>query len=189
VSGRSGGLRIARLLMVVSSLSPLFVLWAIRGTRSVPDTWWIAGCVALVVLPNAALYWRWRVAHRRGDQRTIFVGSARDQSEHLLVYLFAMLIPLYDANLGEPRDVAAVVAAFVFVSLLFWHMNLHYMNLLFAVFGYRVFTVVPLTGSSADAPPSDRSVVVLSKRHVFPPATQLTLVRLSDTVFVEKAGP
>jgi hypothetical protein len=26
---------------------------------------------------------------------------------------------------------------------LFWHLNLHYMNLLFAALGFRVFTVYP----------------------------------------------
>jgi hypothetical protein len=31
------GLRAARLLMVLSSISPLFILWAIRGNSLIPD--------------------------------------------------------------------------------------------------------------------------------------------------------
>ena len=35
------GLKLARLLMVLSSVSPLFVLWAIRGTTLVPDVYFL----------------------------------------------------------------------------------------------------------------------------------------------------
>ena len=31
------GLKTARLLMVLSSILPLFILWAIRGNRLIPD--------------------------------------------------------------------------------------------------------------------------------------------------------
>jgi cytochrome b561 len=88
------GLPVARLLMVISSLGPLFLLWAIRGAPAVPDHYWIAICVFLAIVPNLVLFWRWRVARRRNDHRTVVVAAARDQSEHLLVYLFAMLLPL-----------------------------------------------------------------------------------------------
>jgi len=37
-----GGLPIARLLMVIGSLAPLFVLWAIRGAPEFPDCYWVA---------------------------------------------------------------------------------------------------------------------------------------------------
>jgi hypothetical protein len=134
-AGVNRGLPIARLLMVVSSLAPLFLLWAIRGAPPVPDTYWIATCLGLVFVPNLALLGRWRIARRRNDCRTIVVAGARDQSEHLLVYLFAMLLPLYTANLTNERELLSVAAAFVFIVFLFWHMNLHYMNLVFAMLG------------------------------------------------------
>jgi len=44
--GINRGLPVARLLMVVSSLAPLFLLWAIRGAPPVPDCYWIGGCLA-----------------------------------------------------------------------------------------------------------------------------------------------
>src|SRR4051794_6712330 len=94
------GLPVARLLMVVSSLAPLFLLWAIRGAESVSDAYWIASCLSLAIIPNLVLFWRWRVARRRNDRRVIIVSQARDQSEHLLIYLFAMLLPLYTVNLS-----------------------------------------------------------------------------------------
>jgi hypothetical protein len=177
------GLPIARLLMVISSLAPLFLLWAIRGAPPIPDRYWIAICIFLAIIPNLVLFWRWRVARHRNDHRTIVVAAARDQSEHLLVYLFAMLLPLYTVNLADERELYAVAAAFIFIVFLFWHMNLHYMNIVFAALGYRVFTI------EMPAPPRGAvtSVILLSKRTSPPPAgASIDALRLSDTVFVEK---
>ena len=183
-SQHQDGLRLARLLMVIGSLSPLFILWAIRGTRDVPDKWWAGFCAFCVVAPNLMLYARWRIAHRRNDHRVILVQSAKDQSEHLLVYLFAMLIPLFGVDLGGLRDTIAVLVAFAFVVFVFWHMNLHYMNVIFALFGYKVFTVD--AAAPAGRPASAGTVVVLSKRTAIASQTQLDAIRLSNTVFVEK---
>ena len=46
------GLRLARLFMVLSSVSPLFVLWAIRGNSLVPDRFLIPACAVMVVVPT-----------------------------------------------------------------------------------------------------------------------------------------
>jgi hypothetical protein len=169
--------------MVVGSLAPLFILWAIRGAPPIPDCYWIGACLGLVVAPNLVLVWRWRIARRRNDHRTIVIAVARDQSGDLLVYLFAMLLPLYTANLTNERELFSVAAAFVFIVFLFWHMNLHYMNIVFAVLGYRVYTI------EMEARPGSpgRSVVLLSKRHSAPSTgTSIIGLRLSDTVFLEK---
>jgi Ca2+/Na+ antiporter len=171
--------------MVVASLSPLFILWAIRGARDVPDACWAGFCAACVIFPNLALFARWKIAHLRNDHRIIIVRSARDQSEHLLVYLFAMMIPLFDVDLGGMRDIIAVLVAFAFIVFIFWHMDLHYMNILFALFGYKVFTIEAAT-STVGAEHPTRTVVVLSKRHTIPSSTEMDTIRISDTVLVEK---
>jgi hypothetical protein len=134
-------------------------------------------------VPNLALLWRWGAARRSNDHRIIVVASARDQSDHLLVYLFAMLLPLYSVSLGNRRELYAVTAAFAFIVFLFWHMNLHYMNIVFAALGYRVYTA-EMTGRGGAI--SD-SVILLSKRTSPPTAgTSIDGLRISDTVFIEK---
>ena len=94
-----------------------------------------------------------------------------------------MLLPLYSVNLGNDRELYAVAAAFAFIVFLFWHMNLHYMNIAFAVLGYRVYTT-EMKGRGGAA---GDTVVLLSKR-TSPPAvgTSIDGLRISDTVFVEK---
>lgn len=177
------GLKTARLLMVMSSISPLFVLWAIRGNKLVPDAWFIAACATMVVGPNALLWFRISKARRQSDQRTITVGTADDHRDHILVYLFALLLPFYSEDLGTCRELAATVGALAFIVFLFWHMNLHYMNLLFAARGYRVFTI---SAPNDDNPLTSRTRQALVTRRVsLTPGESIVAYRLSNTVYME----
>ncbi len=180
------GLKAARLLMVLSSISPLFILWAIRGNKLIPDRYLLAFCAVMVALPNAFLWLRISTARKLQERRELVVGSAEDHRDHLLVYLFAMLLPFYAVDLGTWRDLAAVVAALAFIVFLFWHLNLHYMNILLAAFGYRVFTLSP----PADGNPLSGRVsqVLITRRVAVLAGERLIAYRLSDTVYFEVEG-
>jgi len=183
VTTHSEGLKVARLLMVLSSISPLFILWAIRGNSLIPDGWFIGFCAVMVIVPNAFLWLRIRTAMKQADKREIIVGTADDHRDHILVYLFAMLLPFYSEDLGTWRDLGATVAALAFIVFLFWHLNLHYMNLLFAALGFRVFTVYPpadgnpLTGKTRHA--------LITRRVSLASGDRIVAYRLSDTVYLE----
>ena len=94
-----------------------------------------------------------------------------------------MLLPFYSEDLGTWRDLGATVAALAFIVFLFWHLNLHYMNLLFAALGYRVFTVYPpadgnpLTGKTRQA--------LITRRVSLAPGARIVAYRVSDTVYLE----
>jgi hypothetical protein len=182
-STHNEGLKVARLLMVLSSISPLFILWAIRGSGLIPDRYFITFCVLMVIVPNAFLWLRIRTARRQADKREITVGTADDHRDHILVYLFAMLLPFYSEDLGGWRYLGASFAALAFIVFLFWHLNLHYMNLLFAALGFRVFTVYPpadgnpLTGRTRHA--------VITRRVTLLSGDRIVAYRLSDTVYLE----
>ena len=177
------GMKTARLLMVLSSISPLFILWAIRGNKLIPDMYFLSFCALMVIVPNGFLWLRIRTARKLRETREIAVGTAEDHREHLLVYLFSMLLPFYATDLGVWRDLAATVVALGFIVFLFWHLNLHYMNLLFAVRGYRVFTIYPPIDGN---PLSGRtSQVLITRRVAVLPGERLVAYRLSDTVYFE----
>ena len=177
------GLRIARLLMVLSSFSPLFILWAIRGNSVIGDRYFIPGCAALCIVPNVALWLRIWTAKRKLDKRQIVVGAADDHRDHILVSLFAMLLPFYSEDIDKWRYLSASLFALAFIIFLFWHLNLHYMNLIFAMFGYRVFTVSPpadgnlLTGRTRQA--------VITRRVTLSPGDTLVTFRVSNSVYLE----
>lgn len=177
------GLKAARLLMVLGSVSPLFILWAIRGNSLIPDRWFIGFCALMVVVPNAFLWLRIRTAKKQADRRELTVGTADDHRDHILVYLFAMLLPFYSEAIGTWRDLSATFAALAFIVFLFCHLNLHYMNLLFAALGFRVFTVYPpadanpLTGKTRQA--------LITRRVSLASGDRIVAYRLSDTVYLE----
>lgn len=184
------GLGLTRFILVCSSLSPVFVLWAIRGVDAIDDNYWIPICMALFILPTLILYLILRHAREAENTKTIHISSAKDQREHLLTYLFAMLIPLFDANTDGMRDLIAVSLAFIFVIFLFWHMRLHYMNLFFAMWGYRIFTVEAKIGTTEKDRKRDRFVTyaVISRRNFIPDDDALTGYRLGGLVLFDKAA-
>lgn len=177
------GLGFTRFVMVLSSVSPLFILWAIRGNSLIPEYYFLGFCVFMVVVPSGYLWRRIVTAKRLKQFRPILVGKAEDHRDHLLVYLFAMLLPFYAADLGTWRDMATAVVALAFIIFLFWHLNLHYMNILFAAFGYHVFTIYPQID---DNPLSGKaSRVLITKRVTIPNGEKIEAYRLSNTVYFE----
>ena len=175
------GLQVTRLIMVLSSMAPLFLLWAVRGSPTMRDRYFIPACLLLAIVPTLILCWRICVAKRNNDCQTKTIGKAEDHRDHILVYLFAMLLPLYTTNLTESREFFATVLALVFI--LFRNLNLHYMNLLFAILGYRVFTVSRSTTSKFE---DKATFVLLSKRGFLAEGKEIEAYRLSDSVFIEK---
>jgi hypothetical protein len=178
------GLGLIRWLLVLSSLSPVFVLWAIRGVTGIDDCIFVPICLALFLLPTLVLWAVWVRNKKQNNVKTIEVRKAEDQREHLLTYLFAMLIPLYEAGLSGGRDLWAAVAAFLLVVFLFWHMRLHYMNLFFAMAGFRIFTVEAGPEGTEVEP---TTYAVISKRHILPTGKPLTGLRLGGNVLVDRA--
>ncbi|MEZ4503636.1 MAG: hypothetical protein R3C39_13505 [Dehalococcoidia bacterium] len=177
-------MRVARLLLVLSSISPLFILWAVRGSDRISDAYFVPACVLAVLVPNAFLWLRIRTAVKLRETRELVIGRADDQRDHLLVYLFTMLLPLYTASVGTWRDISAALVALGFIVFLFWHLNLHYMNLAFAICGYRVFTIyAPDDGNSL----TDRSgIALITRRESVAADLRVTVYRLSNTVYLER---
>ncbi len=177
------GLQIARLMMVLSSISPLFILWAIRGNGLIPEYVLLGFCTFMVVAPSVYLWRRILTAKRLKQLRSIAVEKGEDHRNHLLVYLFAMLLPLYAVDLETWRDLSTAMAALSFIVFLFWHLNLHYMNILFAVFGFHVFTIYP---QKNDNPLSGKmSVVLITKRVAVQDGARIEAYRLSNSVYFE----
>ena len=183
------GLTFARILMVLGSMAPLFIFLGIRGVPVIdgkpliPDYWYESACALLIGIPTVMLMVRVYLAGRNQDTKELTIGTATDHRDHLIAYLFAMIIPLYQNNYNNMRDVLAALAVVVFIWFLFTHMNLHYMNLLFAVAGYRVYTVET---ANQNNPFSGQSpMILLTKRHSLHAQQKIMTRRISDTVFIE----
>jgi hypothetical protein len=178
------GLKFARFLLVLSSISPLFILWAIQGNSLIPDNLFTGLCMMMVIIPNTFLWLRIQTAKKLGEKRELVTGRAEDHRDHLLVYLFTMLLPFYTANFSSWRDFAAAMTALGFIVFLFWHLNLHYMNILFASLGFRVFTVYPPAGRNNLS--GSQSWVLITRRVHVSEGERIIAYRISDTVYLEE---
>jgi hypothetical protein len=175
----------ARFLMVLGGFAPLFILWAFRGTQAIPDMYFIPACALLVILPNFILWLRIKIAKKRNDTVSLKVAEVKDQKDHILVYLFAMLIPLYDANIESIRDFSAVTMALLFILFLFWKMNLHYVNLIFSLYGYGILNL-SIESTCARGKTTKTSVILITKREHIDADNTVNAYRISNTVLLEK---
>ena len=180
-SSSGQGLRALRFMMVLSSLSPFFALWGVRGVGPIPDLYFLSACGLAVAVPNLILLWRVRTSIRQHDKHPLTPLSWTDRRDHFLIYLFALFLPLFLGTVDTARDLVTAVLAIVFLVFLFWRLELHYINLAFLAFRYQIFAVsVPKTKGKG----STREIMVITKRER-PTTDQFFAYRLSDTVYLE----
>lgn len=176
-------LKLFRLIMVLSSISPLFILWGIHGNSLISDKYFVTFCILMIVIPYVFLGIRIWIVWKQDDKRELVIGSIEDSRSHILVYLFAMLLPLYTAEIDTWREFTAIMVALVFIVFLFWHLNLYYMNILFAIFNYHIYTIYP---SEDNNPLSGKTAnILITKRKIILKGERITAYRVSNTVYIE----
>lgn len=177
------GLPVTRLLMVLSSFSPLFILWAIRGSGVIPEPWFGLSCLFMAALPTVVLIVRERRSRKNSDKRELVAGASDDHRSHVLVYLFAMLLPFYPQDPETIRDMASMVIAFVFIVYIFFRFDLYYTNVLFAMRGYQVFSMSPPNDENPHS--GKEKLVIITRRRTLARGERLHAYRLSDNVYME----
>ena len=170
------GLPLVKFMMLLSSMAPLFLLVGIRGMDNViTDRYlWLAISI-LLLLPYFIIKLRIHFSIKSNDVYVLDISETRNNKEYLFTYLFTVLLPLYSVTISTNREFFAIVFAICFVIFILWNMNLHFVNILFAIQGYRVYTI-----ESFD------SAILLTTRAVLPKKlNELKVHRLSNTVFIE----
>lgn len=176
------GMKAIRLLMVVSSFAPLFIIWMIRGIPIIPDCYFIPICVAMVAIPNLVLCFRFWGMKRNSEKFPLVVGRAEDHRDHLLVYLISMFLPFYAPDILSWRELVAFVFVVGLIIFLFWYLDLHYVNVVITAAGYRVFTVYP-DGEHSEF--GNEPFVLLTQRSSVSKNQKILAYRISDTIFME----
>ena len=179
------GLKIARLLMALSTLAPLFVLMAIKGNSLFPEKYFLIACFFLAAIPILSLRWRIRVAETQKDSRALSVGRAKNHSNQVLVYLFSILLPFYVEDIGSYRDLGAMCVALSIIVFLFYRLNLYYLNIWFVIRGYNVFTVQ----SPEDGNPytGREDFIIITKRKKLLNGENVNVLRISNGIYMEKS--
>lgn len=173
-----------RLIFVIASLTPLFLMWAIKGSPIISNETMILGCAGIIILSNGAIFLRWWIAVKENQVMEAIVESSTDHTEHLVVYLLAVFLAIYSSSISSLREFLATLFALSLIVILFWFSRLHYLNLIFALIGYKTFTVTRRHPDSNFN--KTTKVVVLSKRDQINPNEKIICYRLSHDFWIEK---
>ncbi len=169
--------------MVLSSMSPLFVLWIIRcPVPSEYAVYFYVFCGLMIIVPIFVLWWRIRVIDKNSNKHDLIVDHARDHKDSIVVYLFTIMLPLYSVDMNTLPNLLATLAALSFIIFIFWYLNLHYMNILFIFKGYHIFTIVPPANGSIYS--DNSSKVLIAKQHTLQ-SKKIRAYRLSNSVYIE----
>lgn len=170
------GLPLVKFMMLLSSMAPLFLLVGIRGMDNVvcDKLLWISISL-LLFIPFVIVKLRIYFSVKSNDVFVLDITDTRNNKEYLFTYLFTVLLPLYSVTISSNREFFAIIFAICFVIFVLWNMNLHFVNILFAIQGYRVYTI-----ESFD------SAILLTTRPTLPKKiNELKVHRLSNSVFIE----
>ncbi len=170
------GLPFVKFMMLLSGMSPLFLLIGIRGLDDFVEDkhLWIT-VFLLIVIPFLVIKIRIHYAHKSNDLFEINISEKKNNKEYLFTYLFTVLIPLYSVSINNCREFGSMIFAICFVIFVLWNMNFHFINILLAFQGYKVYTI-----ESFD------SAILLTTRSTFPKnMNEIKVHRLSNSVFIE----
>jgi hypothetical protein len=177
------GLGLARFGMVLASFWPLFLLWAIRGSPIIEDELLFLICGSLIVIPNFLLGLRIWYAKWQKDTKVVTIENPEDHRDHILIYLIAILLPVYSLPLDTWREIDVLIVALLLVVVIFWLLDLHYMNLFLTLLGYRIYTINP-ENRAGDTAQRD-SFVVITWRTALIEGKEIRMHRISDSIFIE----
>ncbi len=77
----------------------------------------------------------------------------------------------------------ALILALAFIIVLFWRLNLHYVNILFAIGGFHIFSVYPPTQDNLYANPD--SYILITRSRTLHTGQNIVGLRLSNTVYMQ----
>ena len=175
---------LGKFILVVGSMGPLFALWGIKGATAIPDLYLIPACTLMIVLPLVLLWWRFRSAKRNNDTRQLVVDRVEGYGHHILTYIIAMLLPFYRQDIATLRDVLAIGAALLFVVIIFWNLNLHYINIAFVLGGYRTYLIHPPDDGNPFS--GTQALVLVTRRSSLRMDESIIAYRISDTFLWER---
>jgi len=133
--------KIVRAFLVASALSPILLLWAIKGTGAVPHSYWATGCIVVFFLINVCLYINFKDYKRNSVEEFVRPINIRDGRESAVTYCLSMFIPFFDANASNVYELFAVLAALLFFVVIFYKLSIFYFNPVFLLLGFKVFLV------------------------------------------------
>ena len=164
-------------MLVLASMSPVFLIWGILGMDMIPDLYFCNSCFLMILIPHYFLLRRISICKKNNTLKQIKVKSAKDSKEQLLTYFLPLILPLMGASFDTWRGFSATLVLFFIMAFASWHLGVFYINIFFALFGFRIFTIV--------TEGSNNEVVLITKREFISTEKPLNLIRLANRIYYD----
>lgn len=139
------GRPVTRFLLVVSSMSPLIGIMAIRLIdldSRLSIGLGICATIAALSLPAVLL------ARRSVEPQLITVGAVRNDSSQVAAYLVTYAFPFAFATSNSAATIAAYIVFGLLLLVLVWRTDLCLINPVLLAFGFHLFAVETVDGRS-----------------------------------------
>ncbi|MCK4997393.1 hypothetical protein KAS08_03740 [Candidatus Pacearchaeota archaeon] len=160
-----------KLVLFISSFSPLILIWAIKLQKINKYSLLIA--ISIIIISSLILLLVLEKARRGNNPDKIKINSIEDLNsshiEYLLAYVFAFL----------PFGEGSVATFFIFISVLvivYLKSNLLYVNPLLVVFGYSILKIKDN---------NENSLILITRKSSHINNTKINLSILNGNIFVE----
>ncbi len=174
-----------RLALVVWSLSPVFLVWAIRGSSMISQLWLWAGASLATIGPALIYLGSISLAKKSGtggNLEQLTVKRLTDRREHLLSYLFPLLLSVWSLDFKTHRELIAFFVVIGFTGIAFWHLQLIYVNIWFAIAGYRSVQVE----RASDQAHTLRPIILLTRNGRLCENTQINALRITNNLYLDQ---
>lgn len=179
------GFYFLRVFLVLGSLSPVFLILAIRGSSLINQKWLTFTAIIMILSPVLAFLWRYSKVYKAqpgGNLKSMVVRRLTDRREHLLSYLFPLLLSFWAVDFQTYREFLAFAVVLLFTAIAFWHLQLIYVNLWFALLGYRSVQVEPKSAGGQYL----RPIILLTRNYRLKEGEEVSAWRLTNNLYLEK---
>jgi hypothetical protein len=137
--------------------------------------------------PALIFFWRIRqvkTSTSGGSIEELTVRRLTDRREHLLSYLFPLVMSSWQFDFKSGRELAACLFVMLFTGIAFWHLQLTYVNLWFAIAGFRSVQVE--RGNTSSHPL--RPVILLTRSTRLAENEIVEAYRLTNSLYLHKTS-
>ena len=177
---KENGLKLLRFLLLISSVSPVFALLAIKGASFCMEKYntiysWVMW--SIVIISFLPLLIRYNIAKDEKIKLTTSTNIVPCVEEYS-TYILSIALPLCQNDLVQISQLKFFVATILFVLLVFYIFNLYYLNIFFYVLGYKLYKITPNKA---------HSYVIISKKEIQEiQSRDIIAIRLTNSLFWEK---
>jgi hypothetical protein len=163
-----------RLILFLSSYSPLFLIIAMRGWDK--SRYLAIGVAVVAVLSVVVLFIFLGIAQKLAADK-ISVGSVASRDGDAMSYIVTYFLPFLAVKLNDVVDAGSLGIVLLVIAVLYVNSNMIYTNPVLNIAGYHIFEVHDADG---------KTTALVCKRTYIRTGSEINVISVGDYVLLEK---